>query len=340
MTQPGQNLMKSLALILCVASAGLHAQSKTGTTIGQFTLIDPGARSAAMGGAGVTSSSEAVASFYNPGALGALGRSDFQFTYNQWLAGITVSNAVAAVRIGSIGTAAIAVTNLSSGDIPVTTVEQPLGTGEQFSVSDLLVGLGWGMAVTDRFSFGIQVNYVSERIWHSSVAVVGVNIGTIYRLSPDGLCIGASLINFGTKGRFDGTDLRVSYNEDPSRYGANSTLPATINADYFTLPIVFRVGLGYPVVLDGANTVTLAVDALHPSDEAECVNMGAEWAFQNVLFLRAGYQSLFLKDSEVGLTAGAGVQWDGLGYDLRLDYAWASFGRLGGVQRVTLAFAF
>jgi len=43
-----------------------------------------------------------------------------------------------------------------------------------------------GMAVTDRFSFGIQVNYVSERIWHSSVAVFGVNIGTIYQLSPTG----------------------------------------------------------------------------------------------------------------------------------------------------------
>jgi hypothetical protein len=340
MTHPGEHLMKSLALALCLAAAGLHAQSKTGTTIGQFTLIDPGARSAAMGGAGVTSSAEAVASFYNPGALGALERSDFQFTYTQWLAGITVSNAIAAVRIGSIGTAALAVTNLSSGDIPVTTVEQPLGTGEQFNVSDLLVGIGWGMAVTDRFSFGIQANYVSERIWHSSVAVFGVNIGTIYQLSPDGLRIGASLVNFGTKGRFDGTDLRVSYNEDPARYGANSTLPATLNTDYFTLPIVFRVGLGYPVVFDGANTLTLAVDAIHPSDEAESVNMGAEWAFQRVLFLRVGYQSLFLKDSEVGLTAGGGVQWDGLGYDLRLDYAWASFGRLGGVQRVTLAFAF
>ena len=332
--------MKRLALLICCAAAGLHGQSKTGTTIGQFTLIDPGARSAAMGGTGVTSTAEAVASFYNPGALGALEKSDFQFTYNQWLAGITVSNAIAAVRIGSIGTASIAVTNLTSGDIPVTTVEQPLGTGEQFNVSDLLVGLGWGMPVTDRFSFGIQVNYVSERIWHSSVAVLGVNIGTIYKLSPDGLRIGASLINFGTKGRFDGTDLRVSYNEDPTRYGANSTLPATLNTDYYTLPIVFRVGLGYPVVIDGTNTVTLAVDAIHPSDDAESVDVGAEWAFQRIFFLRGGYQSLFLKDSEVGWTAGGGVQWDGLGYDLRLDYAWASFGRLGGVQRVTLAFAF
>ena len=332
--------MKSLALLLCVAALGLHAQTKTGTTIGQFTLIDAGARSAAMGGAGVTSSSEAMASFCNPGALGALEKSDLQFTYNQWLAGIAVSNAIAAVRIGSIGTVSVAVTNLSSGDIPVTTVEQPLGTGEQYNVSDLLIGIGWGMAVTDRFSFGIQVNYVSERIWHSSLTVFGMNIGTIYKLSPDGLCIGASLVNFGTKGRFDGTDLRVSYNEDPIRYGDNSTLPATLNTDYFTLPIVFRVGLGYPLVLDGANKLTLAVDAIHSSDNAESVNMGAEWAFQSVLFLRVGYQSLFVKDSEVGLTAGGGVQWDGLGYDLRLDYAWASFGRLGGIHRVTLAFAF
>jgi len=329
-----------IILYLVVLGSTLHAQSKTGTAIGTFTLIDPSARSAAMGGAGVTSTSEAMASFYNPGALGALQQSDLQFTYNAWFADITISSAVGTVHFGDAGTLAAVVTHLGSGDIDVRTVEQPLGTGERYSVSDLLVGLGYGMRITDRFYCGIQVNYVNERIWHSSTYVFGINVGTLYELSSDGLRVGASLVNFGTKNSFSGTDLRIRYDLDPSRYGDNSSIPGQINTDDFSMPIVFRVGVGYPLEIDESNTLNLAVDALHPSDNSESVNAGMEWNFRRLLSLRIGYQTLFQTDSELGLTAGAGVAWDGLGYDLRFDYGWASHARLGGVHRITLGFGF
>jgi hypothetical protein len=42
----------------------------------------------------------------------------------------------------------------------------------------------------------------------------------------------------------------------------------------------------------------------------------------------------------MGLTAGAGVVYDGGGYDFRFDYAWATHERLGAVHRVTLGFGF
>ena len=335
-------MYRTIIFILCLVALGsaLHAQSKTGTTIGTFTLIDPSARSAAMGGAGVTSTSEAMASFYNPGALGALQRSDFQFTYNAWFADISVSSAVGTMHLGDAGTVAAVVTHLGSGDIDVRTVDQPQGTGERYSVSDLLVGLGYGMRITDRFYCGIQVNYVNERIWHSSTFVFGINVGTLYELSSDGLRIGASLVNFGTKNKFSGTDLRIRYDLDPSRYGDNSSIPGEIMTDDFSMPIVFRVGLGYPVKVDESNTFNVAVDALHPSDNSESVNIGAEWVFRRLLALRVGYQTLGQTDSELGLTAGGGVAWDGLGYEMRFDYGWASHGRLGGVHRITLGFAF
>ena len=329
-----------MAAILAALQSMTAAQSKTGTSIAQFTLIDPSARSAAMGGTGVTSSSEALSSFYNPGALGALQHTDVQFTYNLWFAGITVSNAIAAIRLGDIGTAAVAVTSLSSGDIDVRTVEQPLGTGERYSVNDLLIGIGYGIPITDRFFCGIQVNYVSERIWHSSTYLFGINIGTLYVLSGDGLRIGASLTNFGTKNHFSGTDMRIRYDLDPSRYGDNSSLPAELTADDFSMPILFRVGLGYPLRIDEGSVVNLGVDAQHSSDNSECLNLGAEFAFRSTLYLRMGYANLFQTDSEDGLTAGGGVAWDGLGTEVRFDYGWASHGRLGAVHRITLALGF
>jgi hypothetical protein len=326
----------SLALATIILPALLTAQSKTGTTIGEFTLIDPSARVSAMGSAGVTTSEEAMASYYNPGSLGAIERSDVQFAYNAWLAGISLNYAMAAVKITDNATALVSFTQLSSGDIDVRTVDQPLGTGEKYNVSDLELGLGFGIKMTDKFSFGIQANYISERIWHSSIGVFGINFGTLYQISPGGLKIGASLTNFGTKDHFTGTDLKIRYDLDPTRYGDNSSIPSEISTDYFALPLVFRVGLGYPITIDGSNVVNLGVDALHPSDNSESVNMGAEWVFDNLLAARVGYQSLFLQDSEVGLTAGLGMMFEGVGYDLHFDYAWASNGRLGNVQRITL----
>lgn len=335
-------MVRLITAVVLLTSLGsnLFAQSKTGTTVGQFTLIDPSARSAAMGGAGVTSTSEAMGSYYNPGMLGTFGQSDVQFTYNAWFADISLSHFLAAIHLGELGTAAISATQLSSGDIDVRTVEHPLGTGERYSVNDLLIGLGYGFKVTDRFSFGVMVNYVSERIWHSSTYNFGVNIGTLYQLSTDGLRIGASLVNFGTKNRYTGTDLKIRYDLDPTRYGDNSSIPGEVSTDDYSLPVVFRVGLGYPLKVDDSNTLNLAIDALHPSDNSESLNLGAEWAYRKVLALRVGYQSLFQQDSELGLTVGSGIAWDGLGYELRFDYAWASHDRLGSVQRVTLSFAF
>ncbi len=331
-----RNCVTALVIMMIVPVAGILGQSKTGTTIGQFTLIDPSSRTSAMGGAGVTSTDEAMASFYNPGALGALQRTDIQFSYNSWLAGISLNYAMAAVKILDNASAIVTMTQLSSGDIDVATVDQPLGTGEKYNVTDLELGLGFGMKMTDKFSFGVQVNYISERIWHSSVAVFGINLGTLYQLSPDGLRIGASLTNFGTKDHFAGTDLKIRYDLDPTRYGDNSSIPGEISTDYYALPLVFRVGLGYPVTIDGSNVVNVGVDALHPSDNSESVNVGAEWVFNKFLAARIGYQSLFLQDSEVGLTAGGGVMFEGDGYDLHFDYAWAANGRLGNVQRITL----
>jgi hypothetical protein len=207
-------------------------------------------------------------------------------------------------------------------------------------VNDLLIGIGYGLRLNEQFTVGLQVNYVTERILHSSLSVFGVNIGTLYELSPGGLRIGASLSNFGSRGRYEGTDLYIRYDMDPERYGDNSSIPGAIETDDFSLPILFRIGLGYPLAIDGSNVVEFAVEAQHPSDNSECLNLGAEWRFREVLALRLGYNSLFQVDSEYGLTAGAGLMWDGLGYLLRFDYAWTSHQRLGSLHHLTLGFGF
>jgi long-subunit fatty acid transport protein len=86
----------------------------------------------------------------------------------------------------------------------------------------------------------------------------------------------------------------------------------------------------------------LAVDAFHPSDNSESVSMGGEYQFRRTFAVRAGYQNLFQKDSEVGLTLGAGVQGklNRKGAAYAVDYAWADQGRLNDTHRITVAIHF
>lgn len=157
------------AYFICSAFvAGLgHAQSKSGTSIGQFTLIEPSARIAAMGNAGVSLHDGIQAVYYNPAALGPMTASAVQFTHSEWFAGINFEFAAAALSLGGNGTLLASVTALNSGDMDVRTVEQPLGTGERFSVADVALSVGYGRQITRRFAAGAQVNYISESIWNS-----------------------------------------------------------------------------------------------------------------------------------------------------------------------------
>ena len=144
----------TMALMLAAGSAA--GQTKTGTTIGQFLLIEPSARLAGMGNAGVSAWEGLDATYYNPAVIGLLGGTNVQFTHSAWLADITYDYVAVALPAGRWGNFTGSLTALNSGDIAVRTVEQPLGTGERYSVSDVALGLGYGRQITDRFAAGLR----------------------------------------------------------------------------------------------------------------------------------------------------------------------------------------
>jgi hypothetical protein len=318
-------------------SSVLFAQSKTGTTIGQFLKIEPSSRIAAIGNAGASLGGEISSMFYNPASLGRISGTDIQFTFNKWLADISYNYAAAGINLEGIGTFALVVTTLNSGEMDVRTVEQPLGTGERFTVKNLAFGLGYGLMVTDRVSVGIQVNYITETIWHSSISTFGLNLGVQYQILDEGLTVGASLSNFGADASYDGRDLYLNYDFDPDKYGDNDRLPAELRTNSFGLPVIFRAGISYQFVFSEDYNLVVAADAMHPNDNSESVNLGGELNLLNYVSLRGGYRNLFLDDLEGGLVLGAGFKVDiADSYNIRFDYAYADYGRLAETHRLTL----
>ncbi len=332
--------IRSLSLAFLVAASVAGAQTKTGTTFGAFTLIEPDARLAAMGNAGSAAGEGLAGAFHNPGAVAGLEKRAFEFVHVDWLADIRYDWIGYAHPAGGLGTLYGTFTSLNSGDMPVRTVTQPLGTGERFSVSNLAVGLGLAHKFSLRFSAAAQVNYLQETIFHTSAGTVTFSAGTLYRMSSDGLRIGASLSNFGTRASFSGSDLAILYDNVSGQNGDNGTLPGSRDTDAFSVPITFRVGLAQPFALANDMRLLLAADALHPSDNTESLSLGSELMFRDSFAVRLGWQSMFLQDSEVGLTGGAGFRSSLENLRYHVDYAWADQGRLEDTHRFSFGLLF
>ena len=326
------------AALLLVASAAV-AQTKVGTTFGVFTLIEPDARLAGMGNAGAASAEGLAGAFHNAAAVAGGEQRALEFVHTAWFAGIR-HDWVAYAHPMPFGSLYGTFTSLNSGDMAVRTVTQPLGTGERFSVSDLALSLGVAHKFSLRFSAAAQVNYLQESIFHTSAGTVTFTAATLYRTSATGLRMGATLSNFGTTASFSGNDLEIQYDNVPGQNGDNGVLPGTRATDAFAVPTSFRVGLAQPFALGHDAQLMIAADALHPSDNTESMSFGAELRLREQFAIRAGYQSLFLEDSEVGLTAGVGFRsaLDGVRY--HVDYAWADQGRLEDTHRFSFGLLF
>jgi opacity protein-like surface antigen len=97
--------------------------------------------------------------------------------------------------------------------------------------------------------------------------------------------------------------------------------------------------VAYQPIADEDQSLILAVDASHPNDNAENINVGFEYSvLQRILSIRAGYRALGARDSEEQFTVGGGVRY-GLTDNLvfRLDYAYEKFGLLSDVHKFSIA---
>ncbi len=331
----------SVLVGLLALTLHLTAQTKVGTTAAPFLGIGIGPRAVAMGGAFTASASDVTSIYWNPGALSRSGGSEVMASHTGWHVGTDFNWVGLKVALDADNTIGLSMTQLAYGDEPVNTVTNPEGTGQIWDAQDLAIAISYSRNLTDRFSIGGSVKYISQRIWNESATAIGFDVG-LYFITPfNGLRLGMSISNFGSDMRLDGKDLVQRIDIDPGTTGGNKTIVATLKTDSWELPLFFRVGAAYDLVRNDMFAITTAVDAVRPNDNDEHVNLGAELAFRDIFFVRGGYKALFMKDSEEGLTAGLGLKYPLFGsIAAAIDYAYQDFGRLKEVHTITLGVIF
>ena len=332
-----------IVVVLCFAVSGWGQEvTKVGTTAAGFLNIDVGARAIGMGGAYVSVADDISSMYWNPAGVARLSSAEVLFCHTRWLADVSYNYAAFALPLGGLGTVGVSATFLTMDEMERTTIFEPDGTGEMFEVGSYAFGLCYARDLTDRFSIGFNGKYIREQIYHSDAQGFAFDVGTLFDTQYNGLRIGMSITNYGTKMGMSGRDMLIQTDIDPLIYGNNHNINADLKTDRFDLPLMFRVGLSMDVLKGyGNSNLILSVDALHPNDDVESVNVGGEYVFGGMFMLRGGYKTLFARDSEEGLSLGAGLRYRLLGRtELRLDYAYEDFGVLQEIQMFTVGMVF
>ncbi|MBN1997932.1 PorV/PorQ family protein [candidate division KSB1 bacterium] len=330
-----------IALLLSGSLLFADEVTKVGTTALGFLNIDVGSRAVGMGGAYVSIANDATAMFWNPAGIAKSDKMEAVFHHSDWIADINFNYIAAVLPIAGIGNFGINATALSMPDMERTTLDSPEGTGEMFSAGSMAFGVAFGRSLTDRFSIGFNVKYVNESIYHSSTDGFAFDVGTQFTTQFSGLKIGMSITNYGPKVSMAGRDMLTQVDINPNVAGNNENMNAYLKTDAFDLPLMFRVGMAIDMLKGiGNSNLILSADALHPNDDVESVNVGAEYVFNNILALRGGYTSLFAEDFEAGLSFGGGIHHQLMSVEMSLDYAYRDFGLLENVQMFTLGLKF
>lgn len=320
--------MKKLFALLLLGAAQLSAQQfgQVGTSGAQLLKINLDPRAAALGNAGASVINNASAVFTNIAGTGFVKNADVAFAYAPWFSDIKMMSAAAAYRAGDIGVFSLQLTGFST-DEEVTTVEQENGTGERYAIRNMVAGLGFARNVMENLIVGFQAKYYSETYYNSNAYAIAFDIGTSYDLGVSNARMALVLQNFGPNVRPLSGSF-IDYSDSFLEKGFNSSpLPVTFRASFTIEPLQ---GDGYRLLL--------AADLVHPNDNLEHYNLGAEAVLFDVLALRGGLK-LNYDDEQfaVGIGVDAGKI---LGQALRIDYSYEKFKTLPSVSKFALGCAF
>lgn len=328
--------IRIIPFLLITLAIGQQDFEKVGTSGSHFLDISPDARVVGMANSVVgTIITDASSVFYNPAALVYMNGSNIFFSRVNWFAGINYNSLSGGMKT-PIGNIAVHMRQLSTGDIYETTVQKQQGTGRSFVWNDLAVGISWARSLTDRFSFGANFSLIKESVnlYNYEASAWAVDIGTLYITGFNSLKLGMSVRNFGPELDFEQDGKDATFDD----YHNGELLPEPESYRPYHMPLMFQVGISYDFFEDSpSHKLMIALDAVHPNDSAERLNLGLQYGFMDILFLRGGLYSNHNSASFMG----------GFGFDLgkvtpvandfRFDMAVSNYGLLGFVKQFTIA---
>ncbi len=242
------------ALVLLTSSAALAQTTiRTITTAVPILTLSPDARGAALGDAGVATSPDANAAFYNPGKLGFV---EYKYaaspSYSPWLRQITDDMSLSYLsgygKVGDRGAIAASLMYFSLGRIDYRDGNNlPNGT---FDPKEYAFSVSYGQKLGENFGLGISARYVRSNL-------AGNTTGND---AQAGNSFAADLGAYYSKDATIGTGVyNLAFGAAISNLGNKMVYADPSNASF--LPTQLRLGTALTREIDSYNKITLAFDA-------------------------------------------------------------------------------
>jgi hypothetical protein len=303
----------SMHTAFVVSARAAREFEKVATVGAQFLKLPVGARAVAMGGAFTAVADDASCVYWNVGGLARIQDGIFAVNHTPWLADISFSQVTFVSHTRYLpGTFALHARSLYMPEMEVRTVFRSQGDGTWFDAGELALGVSYARSLTDKFSAGIGANFIQSTLASYRATAATFDFGTLYDTGFRNVRIGMQIQNIGSD---------LAYVKRPVK-----------------VPTTFRVGMSTRLLDRGAQRLVTAGEFSHPPDNTERANLGAEYSFRDLAFLRAGWYYRF--DTE-RFSLGGGLRLPGvIVRESRFDYAYTELNGLPAVHRVSAEFRF
>lgn len=314
--------------------------TKEATAAFNWLKLETGIRAVGMAGAQVAAGVGVEAVPYNPASIAMIKRSDAYISKTS-LYNVGISHHI--LGFGSKITPSDYISGhllyLDSGLMEETTTEESNGTGGFYRVYDFAFSVSYARRMTDRLNLGMTIKYCRETYTNFSVGAqtVAVDIGSIFDTGLWGIVLGMSVTNFGSEIQYHGESLEIS--KDPI-----TDEPIQSVTKSWPIPLTFRMGIKTDVVgkdsyyvKNPIHRLTFALDGVDPVDNLLMGNLGLEYSWSELAFVRTGYH---LNHDTAGLAFGAGLKLKLSPIILNLDYAFVDYGELSFTHQFGMNFKF
>jgi hypothetical protein len=307
-------LIASGLMVSAFANAG--NEDRVGSSGAAQLLINPWARSAATGDAGIATVNGLEASFVNIAGLAFTDKTQIKFNYSNWMgnAGISFNSAGLAQRISETDVISVSVQSMNFGDIPITTVANPEGNIGFFSPRANIFNVGYARSFSSSIYAGINFKVISESISNLKSNGIALDAGIRYVTGErDQIKFGIALKNVGPVMRYKGDGLAQQIQYISTEFVATLEQRSAT----FELPSLLSIGGSYDFIFNENNKLNLALGFTANSFSNDQYRIGLDYAMtgEKVAFnLRAGYvyeKNLFSAENRsnalVGPTAGFSI---------------------------------
>jgi hypothetical protein len=295
-------MMTRLLKVTCVVVASIMTLNgyagnpdRAGEAGASELLINPWAMSAGWYGLNVASVRGIESMNLNVAGLTFINQTQLEFSRSEYLVGsdIGISSFGFAQKVGE-GAIGLSLTSFNLGDVPVTTTQNPEGTGAFYTPRLSNIAVSYSRKFADYLSGGFTLRGVSENIADARAFGISMDVGIQYITGPvehpDQIKFGVALRNIGSPMRFQGDGVTFSGEVPEGDYSTT----ISFRTENFELPSLLTIGLSYDFYFGTKHRLTAVGNFISNSFYKDQFGVGAEYGLkvkgQEMFMLRAGYR--------------------------------------------------